>query len=70
MSAPPYSHRTGLDELRTQWLAAIDAGLKQPQKDGVVVNARHAASLRKQSTHLGWRLEKLGNERAYGTGRS
>lgn len=37
-------HR-GLDTLRTRWLAAVDAGLKHPQQDGVVVNARHAASL-------------------------
>lgn len=37
--------REGLDTLRAQWLEAIDADLKQPGQDGVVVNARHAASL-------------------------
>lgn len=35
----------GLAELREAWLASIDATLSQPHKDGVVVNARHAAAL-------------------------
>ena len=37
--------RKGLAELRECWLQLIDASLTQPQNDGVVVNARHAASL-------------------------
>lgn len=37
--------RKGLAELREIWLQSIDASLTQPQNDGVVVNARHAASL-------------------------
>ena len=37
--------RKGLAELRDAWLQSIDASLSQPQNDGVVVNARHAASL-------------------------
>ncbi|MGZ0656826.1 tRNA uridine-5-carboxymethylaminomethyl(34) synthesis GTPase MnmE [Coraliomargarita sp. W4R72] len=37
--------RKGLAELRAAWLKSIDASLTQPQNDGVVVNARHAASL-------------------------
>lgn len=37
--------RKGLAELREVWLQSIDASLTQPQNDGVVVNARHAASL-------------------------
>ncbi len=49
----------GLDALRTQWLAAIDAGLKQPQKDGVVVNARHAASLSRAVEALELASDKL-----------
>jgi tRNA modification GTPase len=35
----------GLAELRATWLQSIHASLTQPQSDGVVVNARHAASL-------------------------
>lgn len=53
------AHR-GLDALRTQWLAAIDAGLKQPQQDGVVVNARHAASLGHAVDALEQASDKLG----------
>lgn len=37
--------REGIGELRQQWQASIEAGLKQPNADGVVVNARHAAAL-------------------------
>ncbi len=37
--------RKGLSELRQVWLQSIDASLTQPQNDGVVVNARHAAAL-------------------------
>lgn len=37
--------RDGISELRQQWQASIEAGLKQPNADGVVVNARHAAAL-------------------------
>jgi tRNA modification GTPase len=37
--------RKGLSELRQHWLSSIDASLTQPQNDGVIVNARHAASL-------------------------
>ncbi|NBB80090.1 MAG: tRNA uridine-5-carboxymethylaminomethyl(34) synthesis GTPase MnmE [Verrucomicrobia bacterium] len=51
---------TGLNELRTQWLAAIDAGLKRPQEDGVVVNARHAASLGRAVEALRMASDKLG----------
>lgn len=53
--------RTGLDALRTQWLAAIDVGLKLPQQDGVVVNARHAASLGHAVEALEVAARKLGN---------
>lgn len=35
----------GLAELRDVWEESIDTSLSQPQNDGVVVNARHAASL-------------------------
>jgi tRNA modification GTPase len=35
----------GLADLRQLWLKSIDASLTQPQNDGVVVNARHAAAL-------------------------
>lgn len=37
--------RKGLAEFRKVWQLSIDASLTQPQNDGVVVNARHAASL-------------------------
>lgn len=37
--------RKGLAQLREVWLQSIDSSLTQPQNDGVVVNARHAASL-------------------------
>ncbi len=37
--------REGLSELRQQWLDSIESGLKQPNADGVVVNARHASAL-------------------------
>ncbi|MGJ8652785.1 MAG: tRNA uridine-5-carboxymethylaminomethyl(34) synthesis GTPase MnmE [Opitutaceae bacterium] len=37
--------REGLTELRATWLESIDAGVQQTNTDGVVVNARHAASL-------------------------
>lgn len=37
--------RKGLAELREVWLQSIDSSLTQPQNDGVVVNARHAAFL-------------------------
>jgi tRNA modification GTPase len=50
----------GLDDLRAQWLEAIDAGLKLPQQDGVVVNARHAASLGHAVEALELALTKLG----------
>lgn len=63
---PEFSHvpmsllaHEGLDALRTRWLGAIDAGLKQPQKDGVVVNARHAASLGRAVEALELASDKL-----------
>jgi tRNA modification GTPase len=37
--------REGIQALRDAWMASIDASLAQPHNDGVVVNARHAASL-------------------------
>jgi tRNA modification GTPase len=49
----------GLDALRAQWLTAIDAGLKQPQQDGVVVNTRHAASLERAVDALEQASDKL-----------
>ncbi|MGJ8640537.1 MAG: tRNA uridine-5-carboxymethylaminomethyl(34) synthesis GTPase MnmE [Opitutaceae bacterium] len=36
---------SGLTELRSLWLDSIESGLEQTNADGVVVNARHAASL-------------------------
>ena len=53
--------RSGLDQLRTQWMAAIDAGLKLPQQDGVVVNARHAVSLGHAVEALQLAADKLGS---------
>lgn len=49
----------GLSELRTLWQASIEAGLKQPNADGVVVNARHAAALTQACGALELALEKL-----------
>ncbi|HAV12448.1 MAG TPA: tRNA uridine-5-carboxymethylaminomethyl(34) synthesis GTPase MnmE, partial [Opitutae bacterium] len=37
--------RKGLSELRSMWQKSIEAGLKLPNADGVIVNARHASSL-------------------------
>ncbi|MDQ8207220.1 tRNA uridine-5-carboxymethylaminomethyl(34) synthesis GTPase MnmE [Coraliomargarita sp. SDUM461003] len=51
--------RKGLAELREVWLQSIDASLTQPQGDGVVVNARHAASLGEALTALELALTKL-----------
>lgn len=53
--------RTGLSELRTMWLESIEAGLKQPNADGVVVNARHAVSLGDARDALELALVKLGD---------
>ena len=51
--------RKGLAELRDAWLQSIDASLSQPQNDGVVVNARHAASLGKAVDALKLASSKL-----------
>jgi tRNA modification GTPase len=51
--------REGLPELRQQWLDSIESGLKQPNADGVVVNARHAAALGDARDALELAAEKL-----------
>lgn len=51
-------HR-GLAELREVWQHSINSSLSQPQKDGVVVNARHAASLGEAVDALQLALSKL-----------
>ena len=51
--------RKGLADLREIWLESIDASLTQPQNDGVVVNARHAASLREAVDALELASSKL-----------
>lgn len=52
--------RKGLGDLRSIWVDSIEAGLKQPGGDGVVVNARHAASLGDARDALTLAAEKLG----------
>ncbi|TVP81107.1 MAG: tRNA uridine-5-carboxymethylaminomethyl(34) synthesis GTPase MnmE [Puniceicoccaceae bacterium] len=52
--------RSGLTDLRETWLASIHASLTQPQNDGVVVNARHAASLGQAVEALELASVKLG----------
>ncbi len=54
--------KTGLSLLRSTWIESIEAGLKQPNADGVVVNARHAASLGDAVDALRLALDKLGDE--------
>ena len=49
----------GLDDLRAKWLASIDSSLAQPQNDGVVVNARHAAALQQAVDALELAAAKL-----------
>lgn len=49
----------GIPELRQMWQASIESGLKQPNADGVVVNARHAASLGQALAALELALDKL-----------
>jgi tRNA modification GTPase len=51
----------GLADLRQTWLDSIDASLIQPQNDGVVVNARHAASLGEAVDTLELASSKLKN---------
>ncbi|MEN8791758.1 MAG: tRNA uridine-5-carboxymethylaminomethyl(34) synthesis GTPase MnmE [Lentimonas sp.] len=51
--------RDGISDLRTIWLDSIEAGLKQPNADGVVINARHAASLGDARGALELASEKL-----------
>jgi len=52
--------RAGLQEFRTAWQSAIDAGLSQPiATDGVVVNARHAAALSESVDALELAAEKM-----------
>ncbi|MDP4880421.1 MAG: tRNA uridine-5-carboxymethylaminomethyl(34) synthesis GTPase MnmE, partial [Opitutales bacterium] len=53
--------REGISELRQQWQASIEAGLKQPNADGVVVNARHAAALGDARDALELAADKLKN---------
>lgn len=53
--------REGLSELRSAWLESIDAGVQQTNTDGVVVNARHAASLGDARDALELASEKLGD---------
>ncbi len=54
--------RKGLAELREVWLQSIDSSLSQPQNDGVVVNARHAASLGEAVDALELASSKLKND--------
>lgn len=49
----------GLAELRELWTQSIDSSLTQPQSDGVVVNARHAASLSEAVSALELASQKL-----------
>jgi len=49
----------GIPELRQAWLSSIEAGLKQTNIDGVVVNARHAAALGQARDALQLALTKL-----------
>jgi tRNA modification GTPase len=51
--------RTGLAELRETWQKSIDDSLTHGQSDGVVVNARHAASLREAVDALELASSKL-----------
>lgn len=51
--------RKGIADLRTTWEASIDASLSQPQSDGVVVNARHAAALQQAVDALELASSKL-----------
>lgn len=51
--------RDGVPELRAMWLNSIEAGLKQPNNDGVVVNARHATSLTDARVALELAADKL-----------
>lgn len=53
--------REGISELRDVWEQSIDASLSQPQNDGVVVNARHAASLQEAVDALEFASSKLRN---------
>jgi tRNA modification GTPase len=49
----------GLEDLRELWAQSIDSSLTQPQSDGVVVNARHAASLSEAVAALELASQKL-----------
>lgn len=49
----------GIPELRQIWQDSIESGLKQPNADGVVVNARHAAALGQARDALELALAKL-----------
>jgi tRNA modification GTPase len=51
--------REGIADLRNTWEASIDASLSQPQGDGVVVNARHAAALQEAVDALELASSKL-----------
>jgi tRNA modification GTPase len=51
--------REGIAELRETWESSIDSSLSQPQSDGVVVNARHAASLQEAVDALEFASSKL-----------
>ena len=51
--------RKGLADLREIWQKSIDASLTHGQNDGVVVNARHAASLREAVDALKLASSKL-----------
>ena len=51
--------RKGLADLREIWQKSIDASLTLGQNDGVVVNARHAASLREAVDALELASSKL-----------
>ena len=51
--------REGISELRQTWEASIDSSLSQPQSDGVIVNARHAAALREAVDNLEFASSKL-----------
>jgi tRNA modification GTPase len=49
----------GLAELRQTWVASIEEDLARPGRDGVTVNARHAAALERTAGFLGEAVEKM-----------
>lgn len=49
----------GLDEFREMWSDSIDSGLNQPNADGVLVNARHAAALGEARDALEFAAQKM-----------